>query len=70
LLVGASKTRTRLTLRNGEASIQHGPYASQHELPASTLFLKVTTRDEAIGLQPSSKAILGGTLEVDVRLVE
>jgi hypothetical protein len=63
--LGASKTRTRMTFRNGEASIQHGPYAGRHELPASTLLLKVTTRDEAIAWAERYGKILGdGEIEL------
>lgn len=47
--LGASKTRTRLVFRGGHATIKHGPYAGEHELPAATLLLKVRTREEAIG---------------------
>lgn len=63
--LGASKTRTRMTFRNGEATVQHGPYAGQHELPASTLLLKVTTRDEAIRWAERYGKILGdGEIEL------
>lgn len=63
--LGASKTRTRLTFKNGEATIQHGPYAGRHELPASTLLLKVGTRDEAIRWAERYGRILGdGEIEL------
>jgi hypothetical protein len=63
--LGASKTRTRLTFRNGEASVLNGPYAGQHELPASTLLLKVATRDEAIAWAKRYGTILGdGEIEL------
>ena len=63
--LGASKTRTRLTFRNGEASVLHGPYAGQHELPASTLLLKVATRDEAMAWAKRYGTILGdGEIEL------
>jgi hypothetical protein len=47
--LGASKTRTRLTFRDGTCTVKHGPYRGEHELPAAMLRLKVKTRDEAIG---------------------
>lgn len=47
--LGASKTRTRLTFREGRSSVKHGPYRGEHELPAAVLLLKVKTREEAIG---------------------
>jgi hypothetical protein len=63
--LGASKTRTRMTFRNGAATVQHGPYAGQHELPASTLLLKVKTRDEAIGWAERYGKIVGdGEIEL------
>ncbi len=46
--LGASKTRTRLTFRDGQCVTKHGPYKGEHELPAGALLLKVTTRDEGI----------------------
>lgn len=45
--LGASKTRTRLTFRGGECTVQHGPYAGERELPAAMLILRVGSRDEA-----------------------
>ncbi len=63
--LGASKTRTRLVFREGRAAVKHGPYAGEHELPAATLLIKVTTRDEAIGWAERYGKILGdGEIEV------
>jgi hypothetical protein len=63
--LGASATRTRLIFRNGEASIQHGPYAGERELPAAAVFLKVRTREEAIGWAERYGKILGdGEIEL------
>jgi hypothetical protein len=63
--LGGSKTRTRLVFRNGDCTTTHGPYRGEHELPAATLLLKVTTRDEAIGWAERYGKILGdGELEV------
>ena len=50
--LGASKTRTRLVFRNGACTTKHGPYRGEHELPAATLLLKVSTREQAIGWEP------------------
>src|SRR5678815_4638347 len=47
--LAGSKTRTRLVFRNGNCTVKHGPYRGEHELPAATLQLKVTTREEALG---------------------
>lgn len=63
--LGASKTRTRLTFHDGQSTIQQGPYAGQHELPAATLLLKVATREEAIGWAERYGKILGdGEIEL------
>lgn len=63
--LGASKTRTRLTFRNGQCTEKRGPYRGEHELPAATLLLKVRTREEAIGWAERYGKILGdGELEV------
>jgi len=63
--LNASKTRTRLTFRNGACTTKHGPYKGEHELPAGTLLLKVRTREEALGWAERYGKILGdGELEV------
>lgn len=63
--LGASKTRTRLTFKNGQATVKHGPYTGEHELPASTLVLKVKTKEEALGWAERYGKILGdGEIEL------
>ncbi|MES1206137.1 MAG: YciI family protein [Pseudomonadota bacterium] len=63
--LGASKTRTRLTFRDGTCAVKHGPYSGEHELPAATLLLKVKTREEAMGWAERYGKILGtGELEL------
>jgi hypothetical protein len=63
--LGASKTRTRLTFRDGRCTVKHGPYRGEHELPAATLLLKVRTREEAIGWAERYGKILGdGEIEL------
>jgi hypothetical protein len=63
--LGASKTRTRLVFRNGQCAAVRGPYRGEQELPASTLLLKVSTREEAIGWAERYGQILGdGEIEV------
>jgi hypothetical protein len=63
--LGASKTRTRLTFRDGRSTVKHGPYRGEHELPAAMLLLKVKTRDEAIGWAERYGKILGdGEIEL------
>jgi len=63
--LGGSRTRTRLTFRDGQCTVKHGPYKGDHELPAATLLLKVASRDEAIGWAQRYGKILGdGELEL------
>lgn len=63
--LGGSKTRTRLTFRDGQCSVKHGPYRGENELPAATLLLKVKTREEAIGWAERYGKILGdGEIEL------
>lgn len=63
--LAGSKTRTRLTFRDGNATIKNGPYKGEHELPAATLLLKVGTREEAIGWAERYGKILGdGEIEL------
>jgi hypothetical protein len=44
----SSRFRTRLTFKNGERTIQHGPYEGRNELIAGFGILKTNTREEAI----------------------
>lgn len=63
--LGASKTRTRLTFRNGQCTARTGPYRGEHELPAAMLLLRVRTREEAIGWAERYGKILGdGEIEL------
>jgi hypothetical protein len=57
--LGASKTRTRLTFRNGQCTTKRGPYRGENELPAAMLLLKVATREEGIGWAERYGKILG-----------
>jgi len=63
--LSGSKTRTRLTFRDGACTVKHGPYRGEHELPTSLLLLKVKTREEAIGWAERYGKILGhGEIEL------
>jgi hypothetical protein len=63
--LSGSRTRTRLTFRGGQATIKHGPYAGEHELPANMLVLRVASREAAIGWAERYGKILGdGELEL------
>ncbi|HVZ71984.1 MAG TPA: YciI family protein [Polyangia bacterium] len=63
--LGASRTRTRLTFRDGVCTKKRGPYRGEHELPAATLLLKVRTLDEGLGwAERYGKILVDGELEV------
>ena len=63
--LGQSATRTRLTFRDGRATIKHGPYKGENELPGAALLLTVRSRDEAIGWAERYGKILGdGEIEL------
>jgi hypothetical protein len=63
--LSGSKNRTRLTFKGGSPSLKHGPYAGEHESPASLLFLEVATREQAIGWAERYGKILGdGEIEL------
>ena len=63
--LGQSATRTRLTFRDGRATIKHGPYKGENELPGAALLLTVRTREEAIGWAERYGKILGdGEIEL------
>jgi hypothetical protein len=58
--LGETKNRTRLSFRDGQCSVKHGPYRGEHsELPAAMLLLKVKTREEGIGWAERYGKILG-----------
>src|SRR6516164_7831211 len=63
--LAGSKMRTRLVFRDGRMTTKHGPYAGEHELPASVLLLKVPSREVAIGWAERYGKILGdGEIEL------
>jgi hypothetical protein len=63
--LAGSKTRTRLTFRNGQCTATRGPYRGEHELPAATLLLKVRAPEEALSWAERYGAILGdGEIEL------
>jgi hypothetical protein len=60
-----SKDRTRLVFESGHATVKHGPYRGEHELPAAMMQLKVATREQAIGWAERYGKILGdGEIEL------
>jgi hypothetical protein len=57
--LGASSTRTRLVFRDGRATVTHGPYRGEAEVPSSMLLLEVATRDQALGWAERYGKLLG-----------
>jgi hypothetical protein len=63
--LGASKTRTRLTFRDGQCTAKRGPYRGEHELPAAILQIKVSTHEQGLGWAERYGKILGdGEIEL------
>jgi hypothetical protein len=63
--LSGSKTRTRLTFRDGRCTTKHGPYRGEQELPAAMLQLKVRTREEALGwAERYGKILVDGEIEL------
>lgn len=63
--LGASSTRTRVTFRDGKATVKHGPYKGANELVGSIMLLKVGSRDEAIGwAERYGKILVDGEVEL------
>jgi hypothetical protein len=64
-----SSTAKRLAFENNEMSVVDGPFAESKELIGGFAILELSGMDEALALCRRYAAILGGTLEIDVRLV-
>ena len=65
--LGATKTRSRVSLKGGHATVTHGPYApGTHELPANFAKVKVASRDEAIRLAVAMGKAMGDDAELEV----
>jgi hypothetical protein len=63
--LAGSRTRTRLTFRDGRCTKKSGPYAGERELPAAMLQLKVRTYEEAVGwAERYGKILVDGELEL------
>jgi hypothetical protein len=59
----------RLVFTNNDLKVQDGPFAESKELIGGFAVMELSGMDEAIELCRRYAAILGGTLEIDVRLV-
>lgn len=64
----SSKSK-RLLFKNNELVVMDGPFAETKELIGGFAMLRLSEIDEAIELCKEYAAILGGTLEIDVRPV-
>ena len=65
-----SKTAKRLTFTNNALEVMDGPFAETKELVGGFAILDLSGMEEALELCRSYARILGGTLEIDVRLVD
>ena len=65
-----SASAKRLEFRNNVVSVTDGPFVESKELIGGFAILELSGMAEAIDVCRSYAAILGGTLEIDVRLVE
>ncbi|MCC6646157.1 MAG: hypothetical protein IT374_11365 [Polyangiaceae bacterium] len=65
--LGATKTRSRVSIREGRATVAHGPYAGRgNELPASVAKIATASREEAIAWATALGRELGGDVELEV----
>jgi hypothetical protein len=64
--LGASKTRSRVTFKDGEHTVVHGPYTGSNELPAGFAKVKVRSREEALAIATKLGEAIGGELEIEV----
>jgi hypothetical protein len=60
----------RLTFTNNKLNVVDGPFAESKELLGGFAVLELPGADEAIALCRRYAEILGGTLEIDLRLVD
>jgi hypothetical protein len=65
-----SATAKRLVFTNNALQVTDGPFAETKELIGGFAILELSGMDEALELCGSYAAILGGTLEIDVRLLD
>ena len=60
----------RLVFTNNDLRVLDGPFSESKELIGGFAVMELSAMDEAIEMSRRYAAILGGTLEIDVRLVE
>ena len=65
-----SATAKRLMFTNNDLSVLDGPFVESKELIGGFAVMELPTIEEAIALCKPYAAILGGTLEIDLRVVD
>ncbi len=60
----------RLAFQNNQLKLTDGPFTESKELIGGFAVLELTDMDEAIAMCRRYADILGGTLEIDIRLIE
>ena len=65
-----SRNGKRLAFKNNDLKVIDGPFVESKELIGGFAILELSDMDEAIELCRRYAEILGGTLEIDVRLVD
>lgn len=66
----SSARAKRLVFTNNDLRVIDGPFAESKELLGGFAVMELSGMDEAVELCRGYASILGGTLEIDVRLVE
>ncbi|MFO0726421.1 MAG: YciI family protein [Myxococcota bacterium] len=68
--LGATKNRSRVSLRDQKVTVEHGPYTpGTQELPANIVKISVRSRDEAIRHATKMGQAIGGDVELEVSLI-
>lgn len=67
--LGATRTRSRITFKDGNPTVVHGPFAGKNELPAGFVKVTVKSRDEALDIAKSIGEAIGGDVEIEVSKV-
>lgn len=60
----------KIRMRQGQLSVKDGPFTEAKELIGGFAVMELSGMDETIAMCRRYAAILGGTLEIDVRLVD
>lgn len=67
--LASSAKAKRLTFKNNDLRVTDGPFAETKELIGGFAVMEMADMDEAIAMSRRYAAILGGTLEIDIREV-